>query len=99
MLVYGTKAPGGEGSPTQYATWSCSGTQMTDSVPAVLGEGDPPIGSELSAYGSELTITPDADEDTDALPIVVGGVVVALLAGLTALGVVMWRRRPGEGTP
>ena len=84
VLVYGMKAPGGEGSPTQYATWSCSGTQMTDSVPAVLGEGDPPIGSELSAYGSVLTITPDADDGSDAVPIVVGGVAV-LLAGLTVV--------------
>ena len=91
VLVYGTKAPGGEGSPMQYATWSCSGTEMTRSVPAALGEGDPPIGSSTSGYGSQLTITPDADKDTNALPIVVGAVTVALLAGLA---VVAWRRRP-----
>ncbi len=78
VLVYATSVSNNQAPGVQYATSLCAGTQMRDSVPAVLGEGDPPIASELSAYGSELTITPDADEDTDAVPIVVGGVAVVL---------------------
>ena len=94
VLVYGSTH--GNDSPPRYITSSCSGSTMTDSVPAVLGEGDAPL-SSTSAYESQLTITPDADEDSTALW-VVGGVAILALVGLAA-AVVVWRRRPSEETP
>jgi hypothetical protein len=95
VLVYGTRATDGEGSGLRYATSLCSGTQMRDSVPAVLGEGDPPIAAKPALEG-QLTVAPDED-GAGVNPVVVGGVAVLLLAGLGALGVVMWRRRPSGG--
>jgi len=95
VLVYGTRATDGEGLGLRYATSQCSGTQMTGSVPAAFGEGDPPIATKPALEG-QLTGAPH-ENDAGASPIVVGGVALLLLAGLGALGVVMWRRRPGAG--
>ena len=96
VLVYARKAPNDQVPGAKYATSLCSGTAMRDSVPAALGEGNPPM-SATTVFKGELATTSDDDDEAGALPIVAGGVAVALLAGLAAVGVVMWRRRPTGG--
>jgi len=96
VLVYATRAPGGEGRPARYTTSLCSGSEVTNSLPGFLGEGDPPIGA-MSAYNSQLTIETDADDGEGAMPVVVGGIIVALITTLAAAAAFMWRRRPSGG--
>jgi hypothetical protein len=103
VLIFGTEVrekPGdstpARQSPIRYSTHLCSGSEVLEPAQATddLGEGFAPIGAEPAA-APDVTIETDDGAD-GVLPVALAGVIAALLAGLA---IIVWRRRPSEGTP
>ena len=97
ILVYGI-APGtssaGNGAPDTYGTGLCSGSTATAAVPAVFGEGEPPIGAESSAPApAPLPTAPAVDIGTATGSTWATMFGIALLASLLIAGGVYLAQR------
>ena len=97
VLVFGTAGGGiigGKVPPDQYGTNLCSGSKATAAVPAVFGEGEPPIGAEPSAPApAPLPTAPAVDIGTATGSTWATMFGIALLASLVIAGGVYLAQR------